>query len=316
MIKSLNDKLSKGGEGSGKVGHTTNHTNNVTAGTAKLLSLADKLVNSNKFKIYLDKLNHGGVLDGAQLKSGKPIFLSAQQGVAEGYTPEEHREAGSAHYAKLEQTTAQLNKFKDLGKAPPPELSAIANFHKAAFKGFFNTANRIEDRQNKTEQTAYKMKKSVVSMGHADGAEIDTAKFSTELRNAQDHDLLERLYQAMEGYQYGDVPRSIDLPKGNLFLVQVSEGLFSGVFRIIEHVNDSDQVLEDTAKIRIERMTLPSIVQLCLARGWVNPAPVLPLLAEPQALIEKLEAPLEPVIVVSELDKKIQLAQLLTKLLT
>jgi hypothetical protein len=148
---------------------------------------------------------------------------------------------------------------------------------------------------------------------------------------------LERIYQGMEGYQYGDVPREFMLDKGKLFLSKVDDGVYSGFFRRIEEVEDGQ--LEENAKVRIERQTLPTLVTFLTAKEWIMPAG--PQVEEAdnssmkdqeyQALSTKLEeigdgveAMLEiesaehvpeAIQVESELDKKIRVLELMNKLL-
>lgn len=107
-----------------------------------------------------------------------------------------------------------------------------------------------------------KLQKSEVSMGHlTDGGDIETADFAED-NNHADQDLLERIRSAMQSYEYGDVPQTFDLVKGTLSLAAVDEGLYSGFF------TSKADGMEDTAQVRIEKQTLPTLVQLITAKDW------------------------------------------------
>lgn len=155
------------------------------------------------------------------------------------------------------------------------------------------------------------VRKSVVMMGHNDGAEVDTAKFATEYSAAFSTDWAERFYIAMEGYKYGDSPRIIVLDKGILNLVKVDDGIYTGSF--IREESDDDGMLQDTAKVRIERMSIPSLIQFCIAKEWINPY----LRQATQALEQALAAPIAPVAPVQQsptIFDKIRVLELIDKL--
>src|SRR5690606_4972747 len=62
--------------------------------------------------------------------------------------------------------------------------------------------------------------------------------------------------------------RIIPMDKGDLYLVKVDDGMYSGVFKTVQAVEEG--TLEDNAKVRLERMTLPSMVQFCMAKEWIE----------------------------------------------
>jgi len=96
--------------------------------------------------------------------------------------------------------------------------------------------------------------------------------------------------------------------------------MYSGLFK---HVN---QEMQDNAKVRIERMSIPSLIQFCMAKEWIS-APVIEQKAfineeQISALNEKLQAnnkpeqlpiPVQPI--ESEMDKRIKLMELISKLI-
>lgn len=175
-------------------------------------------------------------------------------------------------------------------------------------------ANVICDHSlEKTKCPKCNVKKSVVLMGYADAAEVDTSKFALEQKLSEESGLLNEFQLAMEGYQYGELPRRVMLDKGDLYLVKVDDGLYSGIFKLF--TNTEDGILEDNAKVRLERMSLPSLVQFCLAKEWTSPhKQEVPVLQSPtvEPLIEKLSIPeVKPVE-----DRTIRILELISKLIS
>lgn len=329
----MSDEFQKGGEGSGKVGHKTFHPDQPKS---NIVSLVDKLSNPEPFKAHLNKLQHGAVFEGKKLRSGKPIYLNADQAMAHGYTPEDYTDASNFHYGKMEEMSNQMQKLKDLGKKPPHEMEQIMKFHRLQFKTNHRLAETVSRRAIQT-QAAAKIKKSVVMMGHNDAAEVDTGKFAQEhgknLEGWHDH-----IQNCMNGYSYGDVPREISIDKGMLYLTKVDDGMYSGYVKTILPLPDGQ--MEDNAKVRIERMTIPSLCQFLLAKEYVLPGPSIAgnspgnnnmmaseiqpeqyqdlnesLMLEPMSEAMPEAPPLVPK-VESNLDKKIMMLQLIEKLLS
>lgn len=254
------------------------------------------------------KLNKGG--EGSRggriigrTKTGKPIY--AKKMVHE-YTPDkfsadEHREAASHH--EKEWTSAKDEKDRE--------------HHKKKWAGHRDRAQMIENRSKR-------MRKSVTQMGGAMGdPDIDTGSYAKELESAMKNEWLEKLYQAMENYSYGDVPETFELDKGTLYLSKVDDGMYSGFFRKREEISGEGEV-EDNARVRIERQTLPTLVNFLMAKEWIRAAaeePVAePIIEEPQyderaALAAKLEEIEDQVDSIDVVDNDLRKLELIAKLL-
>jgi hypothetical protein len=273
---------------------------------------------------HLQDLENGAVLKDTKTRDGQPVFTNLDAALAHGYGPEQFREVGNLFYTRAQQLSAGIERMKQSGTKIEPTFEKIVKINERLGKQFLSQANRIDDRRAKAAaddkaaqaKRAAGVKKSVTSMGHLDSAEIDTAKFSVENTEST---LLDQLRSVMDGYQYGEVPRMVVLPKGDLHLVKVEDGLYSGVFKKLDATPDG--VLEDNAKIRIERMTLPSLAQLCFAKEWAQkvvplppPPPMDPVKVE--ALTETLVNPVVAQPIESEMDKRLRMMELLVKLTT
>lgn len=326
--------VTKGGEGSGVDGHQTNkvHPNKHNIKTANLVG---KLGETNPFKQHWNKLEHGAILEGAQLRSGKPVYTDMSQATAHGYTPEEHREAGNIHYDKADRMNVQLHKVKELGKTPPPEMEKIIQFHMKKFKQHFSAADHVTNIQKEVAEklsakkqadskAKKEMKKSVVMMGYNDALEVDTAKYAVEHRMAEESEWAHKIYEMMKDYSYGDAPRTISIDAGLLHLVKVEDGVYTGFVTLLNLVPDTDEVMQDNAKVRMERMTIPTLVQFLMAKDYIKFKPAQPV--QPpvvsdietivENLTEKLELPVDvPFIEESAIDKKIVMLKLLEKLI-
>lgn len=283
----------------------------------KVVSLTDKLKNkiADKKQVsaseqHLTDLTNQVVVPDQKTRSEKPMFTRVEEALSHGYEAADFREVGNFFYDRAQKMANNIEQLKNAKQQVDPNFEKIKTMNMKYSKAFISQANHVDDRHAKTKA----MTKSVVMMGHADGAEIDTAKFAVEQQASKDQGYwLEYIHGVMDGYQFGDVPRVIPMALGDLYLVKVDDGMYSGTFKRITHVEDG--ILEDNAKVRIERMTIPSLIQFCLAKGWMeNVEPVQALLPEPMnVLTTKLEAPIEPVD--STLDKKIRMIELLTKLI-
>lgn len=330
--------LKKGGPGSGQVGHKTFHPDQPKS---NVHSLIDKLTNPEPFNAHLNMLQHGAVFEGAKLKSGKPVYLNTDQALAHGYAPQDYTDASNFHYKKMEEMSNQMQKIKALGKEPPHAMKKILDFHRKQFKANHSLAETVSRRQKQSEEAQKKgnVKKSVVSMGYQDTAEVDTAKFATEINAPASQNLIEIIGNMMNGYNYGDVPREIMLGKGNLILTKVDDGMYSGYMRLINPV-DGGGYMEDNAKVRIERMTIPSLVDFLLAKEYAMPSPSIagnspgnnnmmdgtgmqmaqpaqPPMLEPMSESikpEQYQSLNENLLVESNIDKKIKILELLEKL--
>jgi hypothetical protein len=290
----------------------------------KVVSLTDKLKSkiAEKKEVtasaqHVDDLKSQAVVPNEETRSGKPMFTSVESALAHGYDATDFREVGNFFYNRAQQMAENVQKLNDTKQKVDPNFEKIKSINLKMGKQFLSQANRVDDRQAKTK-AATKVKKSTTSMGHNDGAEINTADYAIDRESALHGIWLDRIHMIMEGYQYGDTPRVVALDDGDLYLVKVDDGMYSAVFKKMTYVDGG--ILEDNAKIRIERMTLPSLVQLCLAKEWIRDTKdVSPVMPEPAmvALTAKLEEPIlsVPMPEPSELDKKIRLMELVTKLL-
>lgn len=116
-----------------------------------------------------------------------------------------------------------------------------------------------------------KLLKSTVQMAHlSDGGDVDTGSFAVERANA-DPALLELLQSKMEGFELGGLPVEIELDKGVLYLVKIEDGLYTGSFKYQTEVEGFEETLDDNAKVRIERQTLPTLAHTIVAKEWLVP---------------------------------------------
>lgn len=261
---------------------------------------------------HLHDLKNQTVIEGKETRTGKPMFTNVDHALAHGYTPQDFREVGNFLYDRAQSLANNIERMKESGAKVEPALEKLKDYNSKIGQQFIRQANRIDDRQAKT---AAAVKKSTVMMGHADGAEIETSSYSID-EKASDH-WLEYFHNCMDGYNYGDTPRDLLLDAGTLYLVKVEEGLYSGVFKSSTIVEDG--MLEDNAKVRIERMTLPSLIQFCKAKEWIKPMrDVSPL--QDEVKVEQLNQaliapPIEPQPVESDMDKRIRMLELINKLI-
>lgn len=253
---------------------------------------------------HLEDLKGGHLIESKPTRSGKPVFSNVEQALANKYSPEDFREVGNMYYDRAERMSKIIERMDASGQKPEKSLNEIAKINLKLGKQFLNQANHIEERKDKVN-------KSVVGMVHQDGAEINTASFAIENQASRDEGYwLDYLQEAMSNYEYGDEPKEFPMDRGTLYLVKVDDGMYSGTFKLSSNVEDG--VMYDNAKVRIERMTLPSLIQFCIAKEWLNPVEIQPEPATMENVAMKLEAPIMPE--PSNIDKKIMILQLLDKL--
>lgn len=275
--------------------------------------LKDKVVEEKQIsqsEKHLHDLKNQQVLEGKQTRSEKPVFTNVEAALAHGYKVEDYREVGNLFYDRATKMGDAIERLRATGQKVDPHYDDIKQHNLKIAKDFLKQANVIEQRQDKTKA----MVKSTIAVGHADAAEIDTADYAIEAKNSIESVWLEKLVSLMEGFEFGEVPRMISLDKGDLYLAKVDDGIYSGIFKRITDTPEGQ--LEDNAKVRLERMTLPTLVQFCRAKEWISPLDVNPKI-EPQQVEElsaKLEAPMEPPKVESTIDRKLEILRLLDKL--
>lgn len=287
-------ELTKGGKGSGKRGHTT------------------------RLDQHLTKLKSGAVLENAKTESEKPIFNNVSHATAHGYTIDDHNDAMNAHYELSTKWGDKSKQLIQMGHELPDSVKEIKDFHDKKSREHFRAGQAIVKRQAKAEKDK-EVKKSVTQMGHHESPDLNTGSFANAYNSAKNNDSqwLEQLYGVMDGYEYGDEPRQLTLDKGVLSLVKVDDGQYTGFFKY-----HSDG-MEDTAKIRIERINLPDLVQLLLAKEYITPM-LNELSEDPATLVKednpnveqltKLELPEIPT-QASSIDTKLEMLRLIDKLL-
>jgi hypothetical protein len=330
-MKITDFEIQKGGPGSGVQGHITMRENG-----DRVHQLNNKILQLNPFKDQLNKLKNGAVWEGVKTSSGKPVFNDINQAIAHGYQPEDFKDAGNLHYEHAQRMADQIEKLNKLDQPIPREMKELEHHHMRAFKQNFNAADKLSNRMKRTEtviKESGKVKKSVTSMLPNDSLEVDTSKFAIESKLSQEHELTERLQRTMEDYSYGDEPRLVSLDKGDLYLTKVDDGVYSGYIRLSQMVNNPDaesmQLMEDNSKVRIERMTIPTLVNFLIAKEFIKQSPIA--LPEPSPMIERIPEVIEmkpeqvesltlkleqPIKVESDLDKKIRILELINRLTT
>lgn len=278
-VLSLVDKLNKGGPGSGVQGHMT--AKKPTIGKPAVAGEAPPV---NKIQQHLNLLRNGAVLPGVHTKSGKPVVTDMEAARAQGYTIEDHTDAMNVNYNMAQKVNAVIEKMRMAKKAVPKEAIEMARFHEKMMRNHVAARDHLEDQQKALESrkkkaidTHKKISKSVTQMGSGLGdRDLDIGSFAQTQDKANDK-WMEMLHVGMQDFGFGDEPRSFSLPKGTLHLCKVDDGLYSGFFTKQELVGDG--MLEDNAKVRIERQTIPELVVFMMAQEWI----VEHLKAEPES---------------------------------
>lgn len=322
-VISLTEKLNKGGPGSGIVGHQT----------AKKPPIAvphgDKLVTpGNKLTSHLELLKEGQVLPGVHTKSGKPIVTSMDAARAQGYDMQDHIDAMNVNYNMAQKVNDVIGKLKMAGKTVPKEAVEIAKFHEKKMREHMKARDHLEDQEIAMKERKAKVgvKKSTTQMGGGLGdRDLDIGSYA-QTQSKADDEWMEKLHVGMQDFGYGDEPRSFQTPKGVIHLCKVDDGLYSGFFTNQEMVGDG--MLEDNAKVRIERQTIPELVMFMMAKEWITehleaqPEPAQPEpIAAPvvsESLIEKLSQP-APIYDSGEFrsnEQRIRMLELVSKLLS
>lgn len=267
-ILSLIDKLNKGGEGSGVKGHMTNKISElhpaVDAPPAKPV---------NKLHAHLQALEHGAVMPGITTQSGKPVVNDMETARAHGYDVQDHVDAMNAHFELAQKTQAILDKLKMSGHKIPQEGAKIAQFHERRMKEHMRARQFLEERKTHTAQAIKEKKKEAIAsvkkattqMGGGLGdRDLDISAYA-QARDKAHQGWLEKLYGGMQFAEFGDDPKSFQTEKGMIHLSKVDDGLYSGYF------TKQEDGMEDNVRMRIERITLPELVQLMSAKEWISP---------------------------------------------
>lgn len=267
-VLSLIDKLNKGGPGSGVQGHVTMKQPSPLHQPVKGPVAAPM----SKLQGHLQALNHGKVMPGMNTQSGKPVVNDMDTARAHSYDVQDHVDAMNAHYELAQRTQAILEKLKTAGHKIPAEGQKIAQFHQKKMKEHMKARQHLEERKKHTtaaikekkDEAIEYAKKSVTQMGSGIGdRDLDIGSFAQA--NGQGHtEWMERLYSGMEGFEYGADPREFVTPKGILHLAKVDDGIYTGYF-----TRNDEPGLLDNVKVRIERITVPELVQFMIAKEWI-----------------------------------------------
>lgn len=201
---------------------------------------------------------------------------------------------GSEKWSKVLESARM--KMKELG------ISGSAKFDLSE-TGHFDIQMTISRSKSKTPE----IEKSIVMMGQQDSAEVDTGKFAQEHESPFVQDWIMRVQHLMMGYSFGDAPRSIGLDNAELYLVKVDDGMYSGNIKLF------NEGMEDNAKVRIERMTIPSMIQFLMAKEYIRHQPIVQPAPEPIVANEIYAPPAIPA-PSTNLEQKIRMLELLTKL--
>lgn len=323
ITKSLTDKLFKGGKpatiGERRIYGGIEHQK-MGDGTWKPVPKPtdkdgkEQSVAMHPAKKHLNDMKSQAIVEGKELRSGKPVFTQVEAAIAHGYEPQDFKEAGAFFYDRSQQMSQNIEKLEKLKQKVDPSMKKIAHENMRMARQMTSQGNHLDDRRAKTQKDVKDGKtviKSVVMMGQNDAAEVDTAKFAMENKISLESHWYEYIYNCMEGYSSGDEPRMIALDSGMLYLVKVDDGMFSGVYK--KHIPVEDGELVENAKVRLERMTIPTLVQFLMAKDYIRPQfnPPEPIV---ETLVEKLEAPM-PAPIEPQQDRTIQILQLISKLI-
>lgn len=357
VIKSLTEALEKGGPGSGVRGHVTEQDNKVIKLTNKLtehnpfkshldLLNSGAILEGHQLRsekpLYLNMEQataHGYTpedhreaanihYDKAQAMAtslekiktmGKKIPKEAQ-GILDFHKNKfrQHMKASEKLSGRMARTDQALAKLKEKSnfKKSYNELKK-EGFNDSQIAMSDQLCPKCEDLRKKSVKHDKCIHKSVVMMGHQDAAEVDTGKFAQEHSDKLGSEWRERIYKIMEGYEAAQEPRVIPLDSGNLYLVKVDDGIYTGVYKKEVWVEGTDGntsgMMEDTAKVRIERMSIPSLVQFLIAKEWITPYKETqpePPKQDPTVVVGALPTTTEP------MDRKLEVLRLLDKLTT
>jgi 8-oxo-dGTP pyrophosphatase MutT (NUDIX family) len=331
ITKSLTDKLFKGGKpatiGERRIYGGIEHQK-MGDGTWKPVPKPqdkdgkEKDVVMHPMKQHLNDMKSQAIVEGKTLRSDKPVFTNVEAAIAHGYEVQDFKEAGAFFYDRSQQMSQNIEKLEKLKQKVDPSMKKIAHENMRMARQFTNQGNHLDDRRAKTAKdikSGAAVQKAVVMMGQQDGAEIDTAKFAVENKISHESGWYEKIHQAMEGYSAGDVPRVIFLSTNyDLHLVKVDDGMYSGVVKKFTNAADEWDAdmspMVENAKIRIERMTIPSLVQFLMAKEYIQPESHQEpeMMPEPivESLVSKLEVPAIPE------DRTITILTLLSKLIS
>jgi hypothetical protein len=213
----------------------------------------------DRIEALVTKLNKGGPGSGVvgHVTAKQPSALHPHMDAA----PQTPGSKLKAHLQALEHGGVMPGMMTESGK-PVVNTMEAARAHGYDVQDHVDAMNAHYELAQKTNAILEKLK---TAGGKRD---ISTSDFA----QSNDHGhaaMMERLYSEMDGFDFADEPRTIHVgSKGYLVLAKVDDGIYSGAFT---KTNDG---MEDHARVRIERQTIPELVQFMVAQEWI-PNPVL-----------------------------------------
>tara|TARA_R110000868_G_C10973188_1_gene771450 strand:+ start:2567 stop:6298 length:3732 start_codon:yes stop_codon:yes gene_type:complete len=247
QLKKLAKDLKKGGEGSGKKGHTTvqdhkdqaeHHYDKAQAYSEMHSKMQDKLNEKLKEdRSYKMPANAQKLMD--IIKQKKDNHLKEHKN---------HRSQSAQNWkpgtvgSKLESEKLQTQR-----------------------------AGEAQDNVDKLKQDRKKDFGKSLIQADEQGSAIDTADQMIELNEALKDNWYLQFKGLMDGYDYGDAPRTLDLDGGySIILSKVDDGLYSGFVK--QTVDwDGESQLEETA-CKLEKQTLSSIIAFLKAKEYIDPS--------------------------------------------
>lgn len=138
---------------------------------------------------------------------------------------------------------------------------------------------------NKSLKELDDLLKSVVSLDHQ-GTALETGHFAEELEDGPKK-WMNYFYNMMNGFEYGEAPRELTLDSGYVMtLAKVDDGQYSGYVKKLDADTDLSDYSNDGSVNRVDKMTIPEIVQFCLAKEYISPQEVINDNGEEPELVE------------------------------
>lgn len=164
-------KVEKGGEGSGKVGHTTARQALSPAEKLKvgLKNLQPKI--KNKLQTHLESLKNGAVLPDVATASGKPIVNDMNAARAHKYTLQDHLDAVDVHHKHAKRIGDVAEKLKTAGRAVPKEAQDMVRHHVKQMKAHMREHDSVEMKHNQMQMDKEKKNPGIKKSGSASDAE-------------------------------------------------------------------------------------------------------------------------------------------------
>lgn len=274
--KSLIDKLIKGGEGSGKKGHST-----VKPGMTEHLTTSGKKIPEK--------------------------FTSEMQ--TQGWTADDHKEAMNFHYEVAKRLRERIVEHK--ASNPKHKHSETANkfindrFSEA--KVHQKHMSRLMSRSDEVDKK--QIKKSEMEVDKQ-GTTIETSDYAKELDSALGSMYLKIIEKVMQDYNYGDEPRIVQLDNGILYISKVDDGIYSGYVR-----RNSDVLSETICRIeKMTIPTMIQYLKAKEVIDLIEKPSILTSEAA-ENLVGKLEPHVEDIPVIAPSTDKIRVLELIKDIL-